>query len=466
MKELRTMKGHTDRVWSIAFSPDGRTMASGSLDATIKIWDVRSGRELGTFRGHTDAVVSVAFSPSGGTIASGSRDKTIKFWNVPSGRELRTLHTPVVASVAFSPDGREIVAGLLDTTIKLWDAASGRELQTLRGHTGQVNSVAFSPDGRTIASGSADKTIKLWSVGVDAATSIADSTETPVPPHAAPTPAVAIPVPVATTSPSANLDVSLTAPIASPPAIVIPLAPPTHAATSDRRVALVIGEANYKSGGLANPTIDADLVSASLRKIGFDVTEVKNADFAAFDRALTGFVVKEEGADIALFYFAGHGFAIPSDDLRPRNYLMSTSADIGATSDAVLRRDGFSIDEIIKRISTPARVTLAFVDACRNDPFHRGGGDRGFEPITVASSHQIFIGMSTQLGKTAIDGVAGEGSPFARGFAVQMTRPGLRIDDAFRALRERVSQDTDSKQEPEILQDALKEGALVLVRSP
>ena len=234
----------------------------------------------------------------------------------------------------------------------------------------------------------------------------------------------------------------------------------------DRRVALVIGNSAYPNAVLANPVLDADLVSASLAKAGFDVMEVKDADFAKFDAALTRFVAKEEGADIALFYFAGHGFALAGDDLRPRNYLMTTSADIRATSDAVLRRDGFSIDEVIKRISAPAKVTLAFIDACRIDPFHRGTGDRGFQPIAVTSSRQIYIGMSTQLGRTAIDGVGGMGSPFARAFAERMTTPGLRIDDAFRALREDVSQKTDGQQKPEILQDDLQQGALVLVRSP
>ena len=207
----------------------------------------------------------------------------------------------------------------------------------------------------------------------------------------------------------------------------------------DRRVALVIGNSAYPNAVLANPVFDADLVSASLQKAGFDVMELKDADFAKFDAALTRFAAKEEGADIALFYFAGHGFALAGDDLRPRNYLMTTSADMSATSDAVLRRDGFSIDEVMKRISAPAKVTLAFIDACRNDPFHRGSADRGFEPIAVSLSRQIYIGMSTQLGKTSIDGVGGMGSPFAQAFVEQMTTPGLRIDDAFRALRKEVS---------------------------
>jgi WD40 repeat protein len=164
--ELVVQLGHTDRVWSVAFSPDGRTLASGSQDNSVKLWNVASGSELRTLRGHTDWVDSVTFSPDGNTVASGSGDKTVKLWDVASGSELRTLrgHTDWVHSVAFSPDGRTLASGSMDKIIKLWDVTSGNELRTLRGHTNWVDSVAFSPDGRTLASGSRDKTIKLWDV--------------------------------------------------------------------------------------------------------------------------------------------------------------------------------------------------------------------------------------------------------------------------------------------------------------
>jgi len=173
---------------------------------------------------------------------------------------------------------------------------------------------------------------------------------------------------------------ALKAAVAPAPAPIVAVAPASRPIPAQRRVALVIGNSDYKNAALVNPTHDADFVGESLRKIGFDVTEVKNADFAAFDSAVTAFVAKEDHADIALFYFAGHGSAINGDDLRPRNYLMTTSADMKLASDAMLRRDGVTLDEVINRISGPVKVTLAFVDACRNDPFHRGGGDRGFEP--------------------------------------------------------------------------------------
>ncbi len=164
-RELRTLNGHGYMIMSVAFSPDGRTIVSGSRNR-ITLWDVASGRELRTLNGHNWNVMSVAFSPDGRTVVSGSKDKTLKLWDVASGQVLRTLsgHSDVINSVAFSPDGRTIASGSKDKILKLWDVASGRELRKLSGHSDGINSVAFSPDGLTIVSGSWDKTLKLWDV--------------------------------------------------------------------------------------------------------------------------------------------------------------------------------------------------------------------------------------------------------------------------------------------------------------
>jgi WD40 repeat protein len=124
---LRTLTGHTSRLYSVAFSPDGETLASGSSDNTIKLWDVSSGMLVRTLSGHTSYVYSVAFSPDGETtLASGSVDHTIKLWDVASGILLRTLtgHTSNVHSVAFSSYGETLASGSNDGTVLLWDVAS------------------------------------------------------------------------------------------------------------------------------------------------------------------------------------------------------------------------------------------------------------------------------------------------------------------------------------------------------
>ena len=163
-EHLRTFTGHTSGVNSVSFSPDGETLASGSSDETVRLWDVSNGEPLRTFTGHTDEVNSVSFSPDGETLASGSSDRTVRLWDVSSGEPLRTFtgHTFWVLSVFFSPDGETLASGGRDYTVRLWDVSSGEHLRTFTGHTSVVDSVSFSPDGETLASGSLDGTVLLW----------------------------------------------------------------------------------------------------------------------------------------------------------------------------------------------------------------------------------------------------------------------------------------------------------------
>ncbi|KFY93613.1 hypothetical protein V498_04319 [Pseudogymnoascus sp. VKM F-4517 (FW-2822)] len=162
----KTLKGHSATVEAIAFSPDGKQIMSGSEDKTIKLWDARTGDLQKTLEGHLSWVLDVAFSPDGKQIASGSRDKTIKLWDVRTGSLQKTLtgHLDGLRVIAFSPDGKQIASGSNDETIKLWDARTrtGGLLKTLTGHSDGLRAIAFSPDGKQIASGSGDKTIKLW----------------------------------------------------------------------------------------------------------------------------------------------------------------------------------------------------------------------------------------------------------------------------------------------------------------
>ncbi|MEH2346904.1 MAG: ribosome assembly protein 4, partial [Nostoc sp.] len=165
-KAIKTLTGHSSTVNSVVFSPDGKTLASGSEDKTIKLWDVSTGKAMKTLTGHSSSIISVVFSPDGKTLASGSEDKTIKLWDVSTGKAMKTLtgHSSSIISVVFSPDGKTLASGSLDSTIKLWDVSTGKAMKTLTGHSSIVTSVVFSPDGKTLASGSADNTIKLWDV--------------------------------------------------------------------------------------------------------------------------------------------------------------------------------------------------------------------------------------------------------------------------------------------------------------
>src|SRR5262249_43649335 len=172
-KDIRTLKGHSGVVWTVAFSPDGGRIASGGADQTIRLWNVATGQEIRTVNALSGTVWSVAFSPDGGRIVSGSGDKheiepsshnAIKVWTTTTGQEILALkECEEVISVTISPDGQRIVTGSCDGTIKLWKADTGEETLTLKGHASMVYSVAFCPDGRRLVSVDGDRnTVKVW----------------------------------------------------------------------------------------------------------------------------------------------------------------------------------------------------------------------------------------------------------------------------------------------------------------
>ncbi|MBI4615485.1 MAG: protein kinase [Planctomycetes bacterium] len=160
----RRLSGHEAAISVVAWSPDGKRLASGSYDNTIRLRDGETGRAIATLEGHRDDVNSIAFSPDGKRLASGSDDNTVRLWDGETGRAIATLegHGDIVWSVAFSPDGKILASGSNDKTVRLWDGETGRSVATLGGHAGWVTSVAFSPDGNRLASGSYDNTVRLW----------------------------------------------------------------------------------------------------------------------------------------------------------------------------------------------------------------------------------------------------------------------------------------------------------------
>ena len=178
-----SIQGHTYSITSVAFSPDGKRIATGSSDGTAKIWKLDSGTLTLCLLGHTSSIHSVAFSQNGKLLATGSYDKTAKIWSLDSGKLVINLqgHTKCIRSVAFSPNGKWLATGSEDNSAKIWDIQSGIQALSLRGHLDAVYSVAFSPDGKRLATGSYDKTAKIWDSSLVNKSSISKAILPPLP---------------------------------------------------------------------------------------------------------------------------------------------------------------------------------------------------------------------------------------------------------------------------------------------
>lgn len=165
--ELVLQLAHTAIIRAVAFSPDGRWLATGSADYTVKIWDVATGFEIRNMTGFPSEVFDLAFSSDSQWLATtGIKDKVVDVWEVTTGRHIGTLtgHTDTIFSMAFSPDGRWLATGSMDHTVKLWGLEKGDNVNTFSGFKNGVFSVAFSPDSQWLGATGADKEVRVWKV--------------------------------------------------------------------------------------------------------------------------------------------------------------------------------------------------------------------------------------------------------------------------------------------------------------
>jgi len=223
------------------------------------------------------------------------------------------------------------------------------------------------------------------------------------------------------------------------------------AAQADRRVAFVVGNGAYKNvAALPNPSIDAKAVAGALRNVGFEVVEGTNLTRDKMTERLLDFGKKAQGADIAVFFYAGHGIAISGT-----NYLLPIDADIKSEMDVKLGA-AINIDLTLDQTMGDAKVKLVFLDACRDNPFaakiKANSATRSVSVQTglaeMKSGEGTLIAFATGPGQTALDGTEGGNSPFTRALLANITKPGVEIQQAMTQVRAQVNEETNKGQLP------------------
>jgi hypothetical protein len=432
VNEVFVQVGHSNPVFSVAFSPDGKTALSGSYDNTVKWWDLSTGRVINTLEGHSDWVRSVAFSPDGKTALSSAWDNTTRLWNLETGEEIiRMIGFYDGEGVAIIPKQGYYVAspkGEQYINVRVGNQADGIE--------GYDNYKSFyhRPDIIKLA---------LQLGDTERAIALANQLKTQVAPVTQET------QPPAPSQKKKPTRVAQATPEPAPPPL--PSNPPL------RRLALIIGNAAYQGyAPLQNPVNDATDLAAVLKNLHFEVIEKHNINYAQMEEAILEFDEKlRQNPGVGLFYFSGHGV-----QYQGTNYLIPVDGTRLLSSPKQLRYKAVAASYIQTTMEAAGnRVNLLVLDACRNSPpfikslFKGEMTLPGLSAMTATSG--ALIAYAAEQGSVAADGT-GDNSPYVESLMKWIQKPNLSINKVLREVRKEVIKETNGKQSPGYY-DALNE---------
>ncbi len=410
IKSIKT--SNSGSIWSLSFSPNGRLLVIGGSDNTVSVWNTKTWNKTKVLIGHAETVSTVVFSPNGRYIASGSYDKTIKIWDSNTWNEIKTLkkHNAKVWTLSFTKNGNYLGSGDFKGKIIIWDTNNWKDIHRISNEKA-IASLAFNSVTKVLASGSWDNTIKLWDIS--------------------------------------SLKTAYTNVMVSKSIIQDQI-------IHERRIALVIGNYNYKNDArLVNPKNDADSIANLLKEMDFEVIKKHNLDLRQMVDAVNEFGVKlkdaKENGDyvVGLYYFSGHGMQINGI-----NFLLPLNDNIGGEED--ITYESFNSDRVLTKLeSSGSSINIVILDACRNNPFEKRfknfkGYFPNFKPglsLPNVGSSGTLIAYATSPGRIALDG-DGSNSPYVEELLKNIRKPGLTVEQVFKKVRIGVLRRTRETQLP------------------
>jgi hypothetical protein len=472
---------HESIIRSVAFAPNSKLILTASMDGTASMWNLQ-GKVLQKYTGHTDQVFSAAISPKTQHILTGSFDETAKIWD-SKGTIIKTFSNLYwVSSVAFSPDSKFILTGSFDQTAKLWNQ-QGQIEQVFTGHGNWITSVAFSPDGKYIIT-TGNNTAKLWDI------STVKVKATPQPPQITwnntsfksksknyvldaciqtSTPLQSMQVYVnegvqiekATRGigvvPSSTCDIQLkrnitlnegkntvkivatnSGGISTSNLLEIDYKPESEVnIATAKKIALVIGNKEYKNSPLKNPVNDAETIALELNRLGFEVMKYTNLSHDEMKNVILNFGQKlSNSGGIGLFYFAGHGI-----EQNGETYLLPIEERNGLSLEEYTH-SAVGLNKVLNEMEDANNaMNILILDACRNE-----AGSKGIIGTDKAPKG-TFIAYATQAGGTALDG-NGKNGLYTEELVKALRQPNLRLEDVFMQVRKNVRQRSNEQQIP------------------